>query len=295
MLKPLGSVLSAASDQLGARRHLRRSRLQEVWREVVGDLLARQSEPIAIKGETLLVRTTAAPWSVELMLRQAEILNRLAPHVGRLKSLRCKVGAVAARAEDQSPETAEAIDWEAIPVPPSRLEEIERLAGEVDDPDLAARLKRLLVLLARRDRLELERGRLPCPTCGRFREPAQELCTFCRLERNRQRKQKLMQIIGRQPWLGLSDVRDRLPDLRAQEYHEARKQLRSLLLSSVWGGYRAVPDGAPLPATLRTAMVELATLATGLPFDQLQNRHMIYALGKTLGRAYLENQKFPLP
>lgn len=294
MLKPLGETLSGASDALGAARHLRRHRVREAWREVVGELLAHHSEPVSVRGDLLLVRTTAAAWSQEILFGQQEILQRLRRLLGdgRIKQIRCTVGQVRPAPAGEEPQQAR-IDWASIPVEPARAARIKALAGEVADPELRQGLERLLTLLARRDRLEADRGRLPCPDCGRYRDPRDELCPMCRLERERARKERLLQTIGRQPWLGLRDLLLQFPDLTRVEFHEIRRQLRSILLRNVWNGYGQTPDHEPLPSSLRTAMVELATLATGLAFDRLTPRHMRYALGKTMARAYLENRKIP--
>ena len=99
MLSSLGGDLSFAVQQLGIGQQIAQYRLVAVWEEVVGQHLARQSEPISLKDNLLLIKTSSSMWSQELMFRQPEILRRVSELLqgDHVKKMRCRVGKVGKR------------------------------------------------------------------------------------------------------------------------------------------------------------------------------------------------------
>ena len=288
-------LLPQAVEGLGVTQQLKRFRLQALWQEAVGELLAGQAEPTSIKGDLLFVRTAGPSWSQEIQLRQSDILQRLRkimPDVA-LAGLRCRVGRLShdqpvRRAADSRP-----IEWEQYRVDPQRLQQIEGIVSELDDPDQAARVRRFLVQLERRRLWAAEQGWNNCRLCGAFHPDPAELCPSCRLERLRRRREKLLRLLGRRPWVSHQDLLADLPELTSREYFQARLRLRSLWQESCRKGLWELPAGVALPGRIRERMLDLCMVATGVPFQQLHRKHVIYALGKVIGEAYLTDRTPP--
>lgn len=266
----------------------RLAQVRECWVEAVGEAFAAHIEPGGLKGDVLLLTSTAPIWSTEALLRQRVILERLnARLTGKpIKKLYCTVGPLGKRLP--SPRKEEPIDWDAIEVDPSMKQKIERQAAEVNDPELRASVLRVLTQIEKRRLWAVRQGMLPCTLCG---TPCQEgICLPCRQEMRRERRARISRRLGRAPWLTHRDLSSEFPDLSGEEFLALRRRLRSIWYKSMWDGVRALPPGTPLPPPLRATMVDLCMLRTQLPSHQLDNRHLKFALGKTLATAYLEDR-----
>ncbi len=292
-MRRLALILPQAVESLGATQQLKRFRLQALWQEAVGEMLAHQVEPTSVKGDTLFVRTAGPSWSQEIQLRQFDILERLRALMpeSELRFIRCRVGRlshdpVVKRRKAEEP----SLNWERYVVDAGRLEEIEAIVAELNDAEQAARVRRFLVQLERRRMWGAEQGWRSCRACGAFDPDVVELCPGCRLEKGRARREKLLKLLGRRPWASHQDLLQHFADLTGKEYFQARLRLRSLWLEMARNGMRELPAGSKLPAKIRQKLLDLCMVATGVPFQQLQRKHVVYALGKVIGDAYLADR-----
>lgn len=291
-MRRLALILPAAVEGLGATQQLKRFRLQALWQEAVGEMLAHQVEPTSVKGDTLFVRTAGPSWSQEIQLRQFEILDRLRALMPEsdVRCIRCRVGRLSHDPKPKKLREEDAPDWEHYAVDPGRLGEIERIVAELKDPEQAARVRRFLIQLERRRMWGAEQGWRSCRACGAFDPDVVELCPGCRLEKGRIRREKLLKLLGRRPWASHPDLLQHFADLTGKEYFQARLRLKSLWLEMARNGMRELPAGSKLPAKIRQKLLDLCMIATGVPFQQLQRKHVVYALGKVIGEAYLADR-----
>lgn len=292
-MRRLALSLPQAVESLGATQQLKRFRLEALWQEAVGEMLAHQAEPTSIKGDLLFVRTAGPSWSQEIQLRQFEILERLRKLMpeAELKSIRCRVGRLSHEPPvKRAKEKDDAPSWDRYVVDPGRLAEIEAIVGELKDPEQAERVRRFLIQLERRRLWSAEQGWRSCRVCGAFDPDVVELCPGCRLEKGRERREKLLKLLGRRPWASHQDMLQHFADLSGREYFQARLRLRSLWLEMARNGMRELPAGAKLPARIRQKLLDLCMIASGVPFQQLQRKHVVYALGKVIGEAYLTDK-----
>lgn len=296
-MRRLAHILPQAVEGLGATQQLKRFRLEALWQEAVGEMLAHQAEPTSVKGDILFVRTAGPSWSQEIQLRQFDILERLRKLMPEadLRSIRCRVGRLSHDPPTQrTPNAEERLpDWERFVVDSGRLREIESIVRELDDSEQAARVRRFLIQLERRRMWAAEQGWRSCRVCGAFDPDVVELCPSCRLEKGRRRREKLLKLLGRRPWASHQDLLQHFSDLTGREYFQARLKLRSLWLETCRNGMRELPAGAKLPPLIRQRLLDLCMVATGVPFQQLQRKHVIYALGKVIGEAYLADRNPP--
>jgi predicted nucleic acid-binding Zn ribbon protein len=288
MLRPAWTGLDEAIEELGMRRQLARHQLQACWPELAGSRLAAHSQPHRLRGPVLWVLTRSSNWTQELVLEQRGILDRIRQrfaHLG-LEQIRCRVGTLRPLLETPAP--APFPDLRQLVLPTSVVSRLEAVAAEIHDPELRASVLKALLQQERRNQWLRSQGAMACSHCGRLQ--SQKFCLGCRQERRRRRRQKLFRWLGRQPWLTLPEAQSRVPNLRGSEFHTARHQLLSNLRLQFWQLREGLPEGQPLASGLRQILVEICMLATSTPWDQLQEKHLRYALGKTWARAYLEDR-----
>jgi len=73
----LGRVLGEVASRTGSA-----AGLFPVWREVVGELIARHSSPVSLAGGVLRVRVDEEGWRAELASRAEELRGRLSARLG---------------------------------------------------------------------------------------------------------------------------------------------------------------------------------------------------------------------
>jgi predicted nucleic acid-binding Zn ribbon protein len=74
----LPGVLGRVARESGRARHL-----QPLWREAVGETIARAARPVALEGGTLVVAVPTRQWADELRRQEPEIVSRLQETLGK--------------------------------------------------------------------------------------------------------------------------------------------------------------------------------------------------------------------
>jgi hypothetical protein len=102
---------------------------RDTWRRLLGDRVARRTEPGALSGGVLTIYVASAPWAQELSLLTNELLERLKPLNLRIASVRFRV-----RQQIQSSAAARLKRRPAAraPLPPELAQRVEAVA----DPEL---------------------------------------------------------------------------------------------------------------------------------------------------------------
>ncbi|HWI21611.1 MAG TPA: DUF721 domain-containing protein [Baekduia sp.] len=73
--RPATFAISALADELAPQTAL--SRVQRAWRDVVGDVIADQAEPVSERDGTVTVTCSSAVWAQELDLLSADVVSNL--------------------------------------------------------------------------------------------------------------------------------------------------------------------------------------------------------------------------
>lgn len=103
---------------------------RDTWRRLLGDRVARRTEPGGLSGGVLTIYVASAPWAQELSLLTNELLERLKPTKLRIVSVRFRVrqqiqsAAAAAQARRRSAARA--------PMP----NDLKQRVDAVEDPEL---------------------------------------------------------------------------------------------------------------------------------------------------------------
>jgi hypothetical protein len=114
-------VVSAQRAKVGIDR--------DTWRRLLGDRVARRTEPGAISGGVLTVYVASAPWAQELSLLSTELLERLQPLKLRIDSVRFRVKPQLHGAQT-GPKRRSAAPRAPLP------SELKQRVAAVDDPEL---------------------------------------------------------------------------------------------------------------------------------------------------------------
>lgn len=77
----LGSMLDGCLDRAVGTPGA--AQIWRVWAEVVGAPIARRAEPVRLRGRTLIVAVSSAPWMQELTLLKRSIVSQLNARLAR--------------------------------------------------------------------------------------------------------------------------------------------------------------------------------------------------------------------
>ncbi|MFE4107410.1 DUF721 domain-containing protein [Almyronema epifaneia] len=76
-LQPLNQLVGQLQQQENWRSQQQFKRLAEIWPDIVGEAVARQTCPTGLKQQVLWVATSTAAWSQTLMFERHRILRKL--------------------------------------------------------------------------------------------------------------------------------------------------------------------------------------------------------------------------
>ena len=91
---PLGTTLQQAMEAARIDVDLDAYRLWQHWEDVVGQPIAQNTQPEAIKGNLLLVNVSSAPWMQQLQFLKPELIEKLNEALGKdlVGDIRFKIG-----------------------------------------------------------------------------------------------------------------------------------------------------------------------------------------------------------
>ena len=78
--RPLGRALASVVDDLAPATTL--ARVQQVWRGVVGEAIAREAEPVAERDGVVTVSCSSSVWAQEIELLAGDLIERLNAALG---------------------------------------------------------------------------------------------------------------------------------------------------------------------------------------------------------------------
>jgi predicted nucleic acid-binding Zn ribbon protein len=81
--QPLGKVLDALIDQMGARRRIDAARIVETWAMLAGPKINGVTRSVHVEKNRLIVRITSATWRHELHMGRRAWRDRLNDALGQ--------------------------------------------------------------------------------------------------------------------------------------------------------------------------------------------------------------------
>jgi len=77
----VGTLLERCLDHIAGEPGA--AAIWRVWEDAVGAQIARRAQPVRLRGRTLMVAVSSAPWMQELQLLKRTVLAELNAHLGR--------------------------------------------------------------------------------------------------------------------------------------------------------------------------------------------------------------------
>jgi hypothetical protein len=191
--------------------------LGAAWSEIVGDENARNSHPMQLAGDTLMVVTASSVWSAQLSYLAEQIVEMLRARLPRagIAKVRFRVGKLPVRGSSHS-RAARVIDGVATPLSSEPATD----AGEA--------LQRFRATVDAAERAKRARGWNECTGCTALIAPASgPLCTSCEIAREAERERLISRLLFEAPWLGFAGTAKLVEDLRQDEYESIRRRLLS--------------------------------------------------------------------
>ncbi len=139
---PARQVLSDLIDRLEFRERLREHAVWNIWRDVVGEVLAAKAEPIRIADGKLFVRVASSTWMQELQFLTDDIKIRLNDRLGApvVREFFLILGAGKRHKMKDAPAKIHPVEESAIAA----------LVPSIDHPEIEAAIRRVARARARR-------------------------------------------------------------------------------------------------------------------------------------------------
>ncbi|MEO0092230.1 MAG: DUF721 domain-containing protein [candidate division WOR-3 bacterium] len=81
-LKPIADFLPQVFDKLGFTPMLIQQQVISMWSQVVGEQIAKNTQPIKVEGKTLIVVVSNPIWRNELKFLKSKIIKKLNDQIG---------------------------------------------------------------------------------------------------------------------------------------------------------------------------------------------------------------------
>ena len=141
----IGEVLDKSLSRLDLSRRLDEYGVWPIWRDVVGEAIARNAQPEKIRNGTLFVKVSSPVWMQELQFMKemiAEKLNHRLPG-DVVKNIFFMVGRVEPTTDASAEKRSEPADVPAVPIN-------EEFLRSIEDPEIRAAFQKLVKSFARR-------------------------------------------------------------------------------------------------------------------------------------------------
>ena len=94
-VEKIGKILPRTLEKLGLEKRFKESQLMNSWKDLVGEQIARHTQPAGIKRKKLYIKVDNSTWVYQLTLHhKAEILNKISQQTDEplIKDIYFKVG-----------------------------------------------------------------------------------------------------------------------------------------------------------------------------------------------------------
>jgi predicted nucleic acid-binding Zn ribbon protein len=142
-LDSFGTILSGLAKRLGLHSHLFELRLQQQWRDMIGEPIASHTWPVQIRFKKLHLLVRNSVWLQQLTFLKPTLIAKLNEQAGTelVTDIAFRVGEIPTADPQSAPETS---SRPGLPVSDAALVEAAAHAAAVQDPDLRDRLTHLM-------------------------------------------------------------------------------------------------------------------------------------------------------
>jgi len=148
--KPIGSILESTLKGLEVDAQLKAYSIWGAWREIVGESLADQTQPRAIRNRILFMDVSHSTWIQQLQFLKPKLLEKINAFFGEplLQDIRFRMGKIP---PPRSPR-AEGDPWHRETLDEETMRHMESALEKIGDTDVRESLRDLLLKGAQLER-----------------------------------------------------------------------------------------------------------------------------------------------
>lgn len=218
---------------------------QKRWPSIAGDTLAKESYIGREVGTTLYIHVTNSVWMQELMMHRQGLLARVQkdPYGRKFRDMRIMMSVP--KTEVTPTTTVDVLkkkyqeNEKVLSAPLSEGEKVwvdQWTKNHVEKEALRTPIARLMEGALKRRKAELAAGWHPCPRCGTLCSQTDLLCPSCRIQEEKQTKNKIVLLLKDHPAYLYEDVRCWIRCSYAQ-FADARDILIHRYKENYYNGY----------------------------------------------------------
>jgi hypothetical protein len=141
--KPVRSILEHTLKGLEMDVHLKAYSIWGSWKEIVGESMARQTQPRVIRNRILFMDVSHSTWMQQLQFLKPALLEKVNTFIGEpyLLDIRFRLGKITPAVSPPSRTSS----WQEEELDEKTLKKIEDLLPKIDDREVRESLRKVLI------------------------------------------------------------------------------------------------------------------------------------------------------
>ena len=198
--------------------------IRKNWKKIVGDVIAEYSFPSFFSKGKLTVIVENNLIMSEMKMYRETILENVNEefHGTAVSEIYIKGGKIYNNRDiyNEHKETEETAEITA-----EEKEKIERLFPDVENNELAERIKNIALNSKINEKILLKKGYIECERCGDLFLGEEEICIKCRNELENEKMGRIKKLIEKNPVISYRETEREIEELTEREFYKARDQL----------------------------------------------------------------------
>ena len=198
--------------------------IRKNWKKIVGDVIAEYSFPSFFSKGKLTVIVENNLIMSEMKMYRETILENVNEefHSTAVSEIYIKGGKIHNNRDiyNEHKETEETAEITA-----EEKEKIERLFPDVENNELAERIKNIALNSKINEKILLKKGYIECERCGDLFLGEEEMCIKCRNELENEKMGRIKKLIEKNPVISYRETEREIEELTEGEFYKARDQL----------------------------------------------------------------------
>lgn len=221
------SVKDIVGDAVKSSRLLKQGLIKGNWEQIVGKDLGRKTFVGGVKERTLYIYTENPVMLHQLSFLKAEFLEKTNSFLGMpyIKDISFKVKKREISDYFREDEEEE-FNIEEIKLNSSYKEVIEENTKVIENPEIKNRIQKLMELSKKKEKYLLQEGNKKCKICGIIFSGPKNLCINCYNEDRKDRISQVFEEIKKNPYVGINELKNVLPDLRESELLDFKAKIK---------------------------------------------------------------------
>lgn len=198
--------------------------IRKNWKKIVGDVIAEYSFPSFFSKGKLTVIVENNLIMSEMKMYRETILENVNEefHGTAVSEIYIKGGKIYNNRDiyNEHKETEETAEITA-----EEKKKIERLFPDVENNELAERIKNIALNSKINEKILLKKGYIECERCGDLFLGEEEICIKCRNELENEKMGRIKKLIEKNPIISYRETEREIEELTEGEFYKARDQL----------------------------------------------------------------------